>query len=181
MTCSATGNICDFGGSPFDTIVITEIIKGAVGGVVTEVLTYPGNVFPPATPDVLQTVTVLPSTVGAVVSCVPTTVVNNSGAAGAANCTATFSDNDIFPTTVASGNVSITLTGASGAVFASSGTTRATPLRCTTTPPGLQHGAVQHSVEPAGARDRCCARRCVPSGDQRGCDRSNRRTADLHA
>src|SRR5215213_5516090 len=61
ITCSATAPDCDFSNTPFDSIVITEVIKGAVGGVVTQTLSWPGTVFPPAPPDVLQTVTVLPA------------------------------------------------------------------------------------------------------------------------
>jgi hypothetical protein len=123
ITCSATAPDCDFSGSPFDSIVITEVIKGAVGGVVTQTMTWPGMVFPPAPPDALQTVTVLPAAVGVTLACVPPTIVNNSGPAGATICTATFSDSDIFPTTVASGNVAVTLTGATGSVLTSTGTT----------------------------------------------------------
>src|SRR5688572_22524779 len=129
ITCSATAPDCDFSNTPFDSIVITEVIKGAVGGVVTQVLSYPGTVFPPAPPDVLQSVTVLPAPTTASVACVPPTIVNNSGPAGATTCTATFSDTDIFPTTVASGNVAITLTGATGTVLTSTGTTTGT-FRC---------------------------------------------------
>jgi hypothetical protein len=127
IQCTTTAPSCDFG-TPFDSIVITEVLRGLVGGLVTETFKWPAF-FPPVPPDLLQTITVLPATVGVGVTCTPNTIVNNSGATGATNCTATFSDNDIFPSTVASGNVTLTLVSATGAVFTSTGAPTAS-FRC---------------------------------------------------
>lgn len=120
VNCSGVNPLaCDF--AVGQTITITEAIQGAVGGPTTESLTFGGG-----TPVALSpTVTVQSATVTATATCNPATVTAGAApaAAGVSNCVIDFNDNDIFPTVVASGNVTVTVIGPAGVVLTNNGTT----------------------------------------------------------
>jgi len=122
ITVNCTGATCDFAAG--DAIVITEGVRGAVGGPTSETLRFGAGV-----PVVLApSVTVAPATIAAAVSCTGGTlpigsITAGSGAAGASTCTVTLADNDLIPNFVSSGTINVVVTGPAGTVLSSTGTT----------------------------------------------------------
>lgn len=112
-------NACAFPAAPApgSQIVITESLQGVVGGPTSTTISFGGG-----TPVALApAVTVQSATVTATGTCNPATLVAGSGANSV--CTVDFNDNDLFPTVVSSANVTATIIGPAGVVFAGNGTT----------------------------------------------------------
>jgi hypothetical protein len=95
------------------TITVTLAEAGAVGGTTVETARFGVGAAAPSTlgtPVTLPaSVTVNPATTTVTLTCTPSSI--NVGSGGTSTCTADFSDNDIFPTTVSSGTVEVVLGG----------------------------------------------------------------------
>jgi hypothetical protein len=148
ITIGCTGVTCDF--AVGDTITITENLQGRVGGPTQETLRFGANVAVQLTP----AVTVGPATVAVAAN----GCVLNAGSTNVYTCSISLTDNDLFPTVVSSGNITLNLTSP-GLVFDANGTTslavgcgntQNSPQSCSTVTFAVRITTPPANIPPAG-------------------------------
>ena len=110
-----------FGADCTGTIVSTEGYRCVVGGRVREFIQFGNGQFV----EIAPSINCGPAQTTMAITCTPDDIAET----GTSNCTATLTDNDVFPNTVSSGAVQLQLSGNTGATFVATGTEQQT-IRC---------------------------------------------------